>query len=191
MRVRQHGRTMTCMSPDNQEADGAATLKAILESGATFLEQHPELSCRKSKVTGELRGITEVRLRAGEHHIVVDEPRAAGGRGTAPNPVQFALAALAACTAITYRYWSEMLDIAFDSLRVEVRGSTDLRGILGLGNGCLPGLQDVSVAVHLAGRESAEKYKALHRIVEAHCPLLDTLRRPLVVSTTLEIERVC
>ena len=43
--------------------------------------------------------------------VEVDEPPALGGKDKAPNPVEYALAALATCQEITYRLHADALGI--------------------------------------------------------------------------------
>lgn len=80
---------------------------------------------------GTLVGVTQVDVRTGTHTFKVDEPPALGGADAAANPVQYALAALGSCQAITYRFWAEQLGISFDSLTVRVEGDLDIRGFSG------------------------------------------------------------
>jgi uncharacterized OsmC-like protein len=80
---------------------------------------------------GTLVGITEVDVRTGAHTFKVDEPPALGGADVAANPVQYALASLGSCQAITYRFWAEQLGITFDSLTVRLEGDLDIRGFFG------------------------------------------------------------
>jgi hypothetical protein len=75
-----------------------------------------------------LTGVTEVAVRTASHAFTVDEPPALGGDGSAPNPVEYALASLGSCQAITYRFWAEHLGISFDQLTVMVEGDLDIRG---------------------------------------------------------------
>ena len=51
---------------------------------------------------GTLVGLTELDMRTGAHSFKVDEPPALGGADVAANPVQYALASLGSCQAITY-----------------------------------------------------------------------------------------
>ena len=85
---------------------------------------------------GTLVGVTEVDIRTGAHTFKVDEPPALGGADVAANPVQYALASLGSCQAITYRFWAEQLGIAFDSLTVRVEGDLDIRGFFGFDDPC-------------------------------------------------------
>src|SRR5271154_4586100 len=71
---------------------------------------------------GTLVGVTEVDIRTGAHTFKVDEPSALGGADLAANPVQYALASLGSCQAITYRIWAEHLGIELDSVTVRVAG---------------------------------------------------------------------
>ena len=64
---------------------------------------------------------TRVDMRVGAFDFGVDEPVSVGGTGTAPNPVQLALAALGSCQAITYRYWAEELGLRLDAVTATVR----------------------------------------------------------------------
>src|ERR1700678_3320387 len=73
-------------------------------------------------------GITEVDIRTGAHTFKVDEPPALGGADVAANPVQYALASLGSCQAITYRFWAAQLGISFEKLTVRVEGDLDIRG---------------------------------------------------------------
>src|SRR5437870_3983575 len=69
---------------------------------------------------GTLVGVTEVDIRTGAHSFKVDEPRSLGGAGAAANPVQYALASLGSCQAITYRVWAAQLGVELDSITVRV-----------------------------------------------------------------------
>jgi uncharacterized OsmC-like protein len=134
---------------------------------------------------GTLVGVTEVDVKTGAHSFKVDEPRALGGANAAANPVQYALASLGSCQAITYRVWAAQLGVELDSITVRVEGDLDLRGFLGVGDGVRPGLSAVRVAVTVAGPESEERYAELAAAVDEHCPVLDLFQNPVPVSREL------
>jgi len=134
---------------------------------------------------GTLVGITEVDVRTGTHTFKVDEPPALGGADVAANPVQYALASLGSCQAITYRFWAEQLGISFDSLSVRVEGDLDIRGFLGFDDTVRPGLSAIRVDVTVTGPESDERYAELAAAVDAHCPVLDLFTNPVPATRTL------
>ena len=134
---------------------------------------------------GTLVGITEVDIRTGTHTFKVDEPPALGGADAAANPVQYALASLGSCQAITYRFWAEQLGIPFDSLTVRLEGDLDIRGFFGFDDAVRPGLSAIRVEVTVAGPESDERYAELAAAVDAHCPVLDLFTNSVPVTRTI------
>jgi uncharacterized OsmC-like protein/pimeloyl-ACP methyl ester carboxylesterase len=52
-------------------------------------------------------GKFEQAIIAGAHRYVADEPISAGGNGAGPNPYEYLLAALGACTSMTIRLYAE------------------------------------------------------------------------------------
>ena len=134
---------------------------------------------------GTLVGITEVDIRTGTHTFKVDEPPALGGADAAANPVQYALASLGSCQAITYRFWAEQLGIPFDSLTVRLEGDLDIRGFFGFDDTVRPGFTAIRVDVRVSGPESAERYAELAAAVDAHCPVLDLFANPVPVTRTI------
>ena len=134
---------------------------------------------------GTLVGITEVDVRTGTHTFKVDEPPALGGADAAANPVQYALASLGSCQAITYRFWAAQLGVELDSITVRVEGNLDLRGFFGVDDAVRPGFTSVRVEVSLAGPESKERYAELAAAVDEHCPVLDLFTNPVPVSRAL------
>lgn len=138
------------------------------------------------RVGQDLVGVTEVHGTTGSgHRVVIDEPAALGGANAGANPVEYALAALGSCQAITYRFWAASLGVAFDSLRVEVEGDLDVRGFFGLDDAVRPGYEQVRVNVHISGPESPERYAELQRHVDEHCPVLDLFANPVPIHIEL------
>ena len=134
---------------------------------------------------GTLVGITEVDVLTGTHTFKVDEPPALGGADVAANPVQYALASLGSCQAITYRFWAEQLGISFDTLSVRLEGDLDIRGFFGFDDTVRPGFSAIRVEVTVTGPESDKRYQELAAAVDAHCPVLDLFTNPVPVTRTL------
>src|ERR1700722_722666 len=134
---------------------------------------------------GTLVGVTEVDIRTGAHTFKVDEPQALGGADIAANPVQYALASLGSCQAITYRIWATHLGIELDALSVRVTGDLDLRGFFGVDDSVRPGFTAVQVEVTLTGPETEERYAELAAAVDEHCPVLDLFKNPVPVTRAL------
>lgn len=161
-------------------------LHKAFDDVAAAITVDPLFAATRFRADSDLVGLCEVDVRIGDRTLKVDEPTPLGGSGAAPNPMEYALASLGACQAITYRYWSERLGVKIDRLRVEVRGEQDVRGMFGYEN-VRAGFGSVDVHVQLTGPEAPERYTALREAVERHCPLLDLFASPVPVRTRLSV----
>jgi uncharacterized OsmC-like protein len=136
---------------------------------------------------GALDGPTHVTLTSRGHRIEVDEPDVLGGADQNANPVEYALASLASCQAITYRFWAAKLGIALDGVEVAVEGDLDLHGFLGLDDSTRAGFTGIRVDVSPHGPESPERYRELADAVDAHCPVLDLFTHATPVERRLAV----
>jgi uncharacterized OsmC-like protein len=158
----------------------------VIEGVTLAVIEDPAAAQASYQVDNHLVGATEVQVRAGTHRFVIDEPAELGGTNLAPNPIEYALASLGSCQAITYRFWSEKLGIPFDRLCIEVDGDIDFRGLLGLSDDVRPGFDGVRVIVRITGPAPRAEYERLHAEVERHCPMLDVFRNQVLASTKLQ-----
>src|SRR4051812_26410474 len=138
------------------------------------------------RTEGALAGPTYVKLTSREHSIEVDEPGVLAGGDAHANPVEYALASLASCQAITYRFWAAKLGIQLDGLEVAAEGDLDLHGFFGL-DGTRPGFTKIRLDVTPLGPEPPERYRELADAVDAHCPVLDLFANPTAVERRLAV----
>jgi uncharacterized OsmC-like protein/pimeloyl-ACP methyl ester carboxylesterase len=59
----------------------------------------------------------------GPHHLIADEPVAAGGNDTGPGPYDFLLTGLGACTSMTMRLYADRKALPLDRVTVTLRHS--------------------------------------------------------------------
>jgi uncharacterized OsmC-like protein len=93
---------------------------------------------------------------------------------------------LASCAATTIAMRAAELEIALTRLEVTAESETDMRGLLGVGNGVEPGPARARLRVELAAEATDER--RLEELVEwadRHSPVGDCVRR--AVSVDLDI----
>ena len=117
--------------------------------------------------------------------VGVDEPAGLGGRDTAPNPVEYILAALGSCQEITYRLYADALGIPLNGVSVQLTGAIDLRGLFNVEQNVRPGYQKIEAEVTLDSPAPEADLARLKDIVDRHCPVLDILRNPTTVELSL------
>ncbi len=113
---------------------------------------------------------------------VVDEPAAFGGEDSAISPGDIVLVALGTCQEIMYVALASTMDIPIDEVKVDVTGDLDLNGLMGLNPDVPPGMLEMSYHVHIKSSAPEADLQRLVDTVEAQCPLLDTLTRPVKVT---------
>lgn len=114
-----------------------------------------------------------------------DEPPVLLSADRAPNPVEYLLQALLACMTTTTTYKAAAHGIEIDSIRSEIEGDLDLRGMLGLDPEVRPGFQEIRATLRIktrngAGEEIREFYKG--------SPVYDTVSQPVNVKVQVVLE---
>lgn len=119
--------------------------------------------------------------------IIVDEPPELGGADAGANPVELLLVALGACQEIMYSAYASVMDVQIDSVKVNLRGYLDLRGLFGLDAAIPPGYQKVIFETEVSSSADEATLRKLVQTVESHCPVLDTLVRAIEVSGSVKL----
>jgi putative redox protein len=106
------------------------------------------------------------------HHLVIDEPEAAGGANEGPSPTRAGAAALAACTAITVEMYAERKGWTLGSVEVDVDMETQNSQI-----------ESFTVTLRVECDLDDEQLERL-RVIAGKCPV----HRALASETPVEIE---
>lgn len=162
------------------------SLTNLVHAAKTALASDPKQARATFEAHHALVGTCEVavKVRSG-HEFRVDEPEALGGANSAANPVEYALAALGSCQAITYRVWAAQLGIRLEKVEIDIDGDIDLRGFFGVDERVRAGFNAVRIRVSLGGPEDPSRYAELAAAVDIHCPVLDLFRNPVPVERIL------
>ena len=128
------------------------------------------------------------RAKIRDFELIIDQPRGFEGENMGPKPSEVLLAALAACQEVTWRLYGEAYGISISDVRVDLVGTQDLRGFMGIDDTIPAGFQKITGTVTISSPASEDDIIRLQKIVDQHCPVLDDLRRPLDVSLNIEVE---
>ena len=113
-----------------------------------------------------------VKIHAGHHALLADEPASAGGGDAGPSPFGLLLSSLGACTAITLRMYAERKKwpLAAVHVRLTYRWEGDAPRI--------------DRTLSLEGTLDAEQRARCAEIVEK-TPVTRALKRGITITTTL------
>lgn len=146
---------------------------------------------RNSPDAGQTRWATSTTWKGGfacestvrEHVVPLDEPEVLGGTNTGPNMVEAVLAAYGSCLTVGYALNAAMRGIEVRSLAIDVDGSLDLAGFLGLSPDVPAGFTNIAATVRIDCDASPVQLADLHRHVMATSPVGSILARPVELRT--------
>ncbi len=164
-------------------------LKEIVATRIEFFKRKPEAAIYKPKVSSRhISGLyTETKVR--EHIVKSDYGEAAGGTNLAPNPIELLLAAFAACIEAAFYEFALHEGLQTTSLSVDVEGTLDLRGLFMVDDSVAPGFQDLTFVFNIETSDDEARVRDLAERVIAHCPVVDSLKRPIEIKGQINIKR--
>ena len=169
------------------DTNTTSPLAAVLDATERAVHADPAAAAALFTARGSSTGLVTTTIALGRHTVETDEPASLGGQDGAPNPVEYALASLLSCQAVTYRVWAVKLGIEVEDIDISIEGDLDVRGFFGLHELARAGFGQVRVAVHVRGPEASQRYAELQAAVDAHCPVLDLFSNPTTVRTALTV----
>jgi putative redox protein len=163
-------------------------LKEIVSRRIDFFRKKPEAAIYRPKVSSKhIQGLyTETKVR--EHLVLSDYGEAAGGTNMAPNPIELLLSALAACIEAAFYEFAVHEGFTVHSLSVEVEGTLDLRGLFMIDN-VSAGFRDVIYTFTIETPDDEGKIRELAEKVIAHCPVVDSLVKPTIITGQVLVKK--
>lgn len=167
----------------------SATLGQVIAETQKKFQADPESALAVFESQSQLQdGLCSKATMRG-HELTIDEPDALGGTDHGPNPVELILAALGTCQEITYRAYATALGIPLDGVSVKLEGEIDLQGFFGVDDSVRPGYRKITGTVYLESSADEATLKQLRDAVNAHCPVLDILSKPVPVELDLSMTK--
>ncbi|MEQ1712708.1 MAG: OsmC family protein [Hyphomicrobium sp.] len=133
------------------------------------------MSERKVTVVESGNGPYGQFVTAGRHVLGSDEPVAAGGQGTGPDPYELVLAGLGSCTAMTLRMYASRKGIKLTRVAVHLRHVQRASQAKGL-------IDRFERLLELEGDLTPDDRQKLLDIAE-RCPVSQTLKRSSDIET--------
>lgn len=170
------------MKMEKQTVD-TKPLRAVLERRIEALRANPAMAQAVFRADTRLVDtfLCEAQIRD-LPPVLVDEPPVMGGTNQAPTPVEMVLAALGTCQEIMYVIYAQLMGLQLNGVEVKLKGHLDLHGLFGLTEGIPAGLTRIEYQVILDSPEPEDQLRRLVQVVNDHCPVLDTLTRPIEVE---------
>ena len=140
---------------------------------------------------GSFTSVTEwvdgarARTTARSFSIETDEPSPLGGTDQAVDPMELLLASIGTCLTIGWVTHAARRGVEFRDLRIEVEGSYDLRGYLGIDSGTRPGYGGVRYTVHVDTDADEAVLDEIRKAAEAGSPMVDNVANATPLDGTV------
>ncbi len=115
-----------------------------------------------------------------------DEPPVLLGNDLGPNPVEYALTALAACVTTSIVYHAAAKGVAIRSMESRLEGDIDLQGFLGLRDDVPRGYKEIRMHVKIDADAPPEKLEEIVLLGPTYSPVFDTITRAVPVKVQME-----
>lgn len=129
-------------------------------------------------------GFLKQKITAGNHTLIADEPRGAGGTDAGPDPYSFLLAALGTCTSMTLQLYArrkqwplEKVEVSLRHSRIHADDCEDCQTKEGL-------VDRIERRISLTGQLSEEQRARLLEIA-GRCPVHRTLTSEISIKDSL------
>jgi putative redox protein len=123
-------------------------------------------------------------IRAGAHHLLVDEPVNLGGTDTGPSPYEYLLGALGGCTSMTLRMYADRKGWPLEDIRVRLAHAKIHAKDCGDCETTVGRIDRITLDIEVAGPlDEAQRARLLE--IATRCPVHRTLHAEVKVASTL------
>jgi putative redox protein len=122
------------------------------------------------------------QVSVGPHHLLADEPVAAGGEDTGPGPYDYLLAGLGACTSMTMRLYADRKSFPLDRVTVTLKHDKIYAGDCAECETKAGMLDQIERVITIDGALDAEQRSKLMEIADK-CPVHRTLKSEIRILT--------
>lgn len=127
-------------------------------------------------------GKLQQQITVGPHRMLADEPASVGGEDTGPNPYEFLLSGLGACTSMTMRMYAdrkalplERITVTLSNRKIHAKDCEDCETKVGM-------LDEIERIIDIEGDLDAEQRQKLMEIADK-CPVHRTLTSKVRIVT--------
>lgn len=135
------------------------------------MARHPEGSILRFHLRGRGAGVLQaVSIENSQHAIRIEGHPSLGGRDSAPSPLDFALASLAACNQVTSVIVARQLGVELGAFDIDVRAELD-NSVLVYGVDGESNFSRLTLEVAVETDADEATFRKLASEVERRCPL--------------------
>jgi putative redox protein len=127
----------------------------------------------------------KIEVKAGDHVMYIDQPKAGGGTDAGATPLEYLFASLAGCFGTVARIVAIQKRIKLNGMGIKVEGDVDLETLLGKSKENRAGFTGIRIIINIDADMSKDEKQAFIHEVESRCPVSDNIAN--ITPLTIEI----
>ena len=137
------------------------------------------------RIDAQMASAAKTVVRARGFEMIVDEPVSLGGTDSAPNPVEYVLAAFAGCLNVMGNLIAKEMAFELRGLDIRIRGELNPARLFGTSDADRAGYKSITVEMIPDCDADAATLEAWLHAVEARCPVSDNVQNSTPVTVLL------
>jgi uncharacterized OsmC-like protein len=122
---------------------------------------------------GETQFRANLTFENGSITLFTDQPTPSGGKGNAPNPVQYCVFSMIACYATTFVTIATMRGVKIDSLKVRGYSKVNMKSVFEIEEG--PVVEEVGITLEVVSPAPMEVLEEIKKLADQKCPAAYTV----------------
>ena len=135
------------------------------------------MAVKTIQVQGELDSSMKIAVNCGNHQLIMDQPKGAGGQDSGPTPLEAMLATIAGCFGTVGRIIAHQQKLPLSGMQFSIEADYDPAVLLGKPSEARAGFSEVRVKVDIQGDMDDSTKQSLLEQIEQRCPIADNLLR--------------
>ena len=132
---------------------------------------------------------TEIKMGAKPHIVIIDAPLGLDGTDMGPSPLLAILGSIGACIIAVTKFWSKIMNIQVDEMKVFSRGHLNLGALFGINDDMLPGYDKLEPIIRIKSPEPEERINEMMEKVLTHCPVITNFNGATPLKYTVKYKK--
>jgi putative redox protein len=145
------------------------------------------MATKKFEISAKLVENFKIESQIRDHHLVVDQPKLAGGNNDGPSPLEYYCLSLAACVLSIGQIIAKQKRIKLRNFEATVISELDPDVYMGKNTELRAGFNGFKVVTKIDADMSVEEKKAFLEAIDLRCPVSENLQH--VTPVTIELDQ--
>ncbi len=128
----------------------------------------------------------EIEFPKGKINLITDQPPPSGGRGNAPNPVQYCVFAMISCYATTFMTIAASKGVEIKKLKAKGASAINMKSVFEIEEG--PVVEKVGIELEVESDADTKVLEEIKKETDKKCPAAYTVQNKVPFESSVNIK---